>query len=391
MHPVKIQIYGNFWDTQIYRGQLYLFTQSGSIRTINWDSLVNSFDLPLKLRLAIECAFRRSDYLYGSYWDLFFSDPEIKTALVRKFEQLADTPLTIDNHSLIKHEIKQQDNPFPFPHADAITYGLNMYVVGQSGVWRGSCNRRTKYPLSTKAERKWDCPVRDISASYGSLSLSTGPEGLWETPVGTAFYHTDSNPKQITSLECDASEWMYYSIYGSAYESGGFLAEFGKPAAFTSPGEPAARVLSRVVSNETIFKNEGYSWGTRDKIYQARNNEIQIARYQPYGKDDEPLKYIASVPIQPWKGNLVSGGVAAFGTILEYDNALLVIPSEGEIVTIPGEPINWRIFPRSSYYQNHLHIVYDDRIEIVSFNHDYFVHQSEKLFGSIPVQVRIRT
>ncbi len=43
--------------------------------------------------------------------------------------------------------------------------------------------------------------------------------------------------------------------------------------------------------------------------------------------------------------------------------------------------MHWRVFPRSDHYSNQLHIIYDDRLEIVSFVHDYFVDQSSKLSG----------
>ena len=50
-------------------------------------------------------------------------------------------------------------------------------------------------------------------------------------------------------------------------------------------------------------------------------------------------------------------------------------------VWLSGEPINWRVFPRSKFYENHLHIVYPDRLEILSFNDDYFVDQEKKKAG----------
>ena len=32
-------------------------------------------------------------------------------------------------------------------------------------------------------------------------------------------------------------------------------------------------------------------------------------------------------------------------------------------------------------YENHLHVILDDRIEIYSFNHDYFLNQEDKEIG----------
>ena len=38
---------------------------------------------------------------------------------------------------------------------------------------------------------------------------------------------------------------------------------------------------------------------------------------------------------------------------------------------------------RSKQYENQLHVVYEDRLEIFSFNHDYFINQKSKLSGIV--------
>jgi hypothetical protein len=55
--------------------------------------------------------------------------------------------------------------------------------------------------------------------------------------------------------------------------------------------------------------------------------------------------------------------------------------SDGTYYNIPGEASRVRIFPRSLNYENHLHVILDDRLEIYSFNNDYFVDQKSKDFG----------
>jgi hypothetical protein len=57
------------------------------------------------------------------------------------------------------------------------------------------------------------------------------------------------------------------------------------------------------------------------------------------------------------------------------------VPSAGEPFFMKGEPTNWRVFPRSRDYRNHLHIIYEDHVEIVIFTHDYFIDQHTKLAG----------
>ena len=108
-------------------------------------------------------------------------------------------------------------------------------------------------------------------------------------------------------------------------------------------------------------------------------------RYVPWS-DERESKYdlLDTISVASWKGEIVSAGVAVFGTVMEFDNAIVLHLSNGKIKTIKGEPVRWRVFPRSRHYENHLHIIYDDRLEIWSFNHDYFVDQSAKRLGIAP-------
>jgi hypothetical protein len=64
------------------------------------------------------------------------------------------------------------------------------------------------------------------------------------------------------------------------------------------------------------------------------------------------------------------------------NHVLLIISSDARGYTfLEGEPVNWRVFPKSKYYTNQLHAVYDDYFCIYSFNDDYFVDQKQKQAG----------
>jgi hypothetical protein len=120
---------------------------------------------------------------------------------------------------------------------------------------------------------------------------------------------------------------------------------------------------------------------------------VRIVNYEPWAEEAQErlidlgaIDLAASgdsrtIELSPWKGQVVSGAVALFGTVIECENALVVVPSEGITMTFPGEVVNWRIFSRSIQYENQLHLIYDDRLEILSFNQDYFVDQNQKRSG----------
>ena len=102
MSTVTLSIAGQYWDSFIYRGRLYLFGLDGSVRTILWDKLIEQVVSVPEDRLAVECAFLRGDYLYGDKWSLLFNDPDIKDLIRKKFDQMAAQKLMLDSASLNK-------------------------------------------------------------------------------------------------------------------------------------------------------------------------------------------------------------------------------------------------------------------------------------------------
>lgn len=110
---------------------------------------------------------------------------------------------------------------------------------------------------------------------------------------------------------------------------------------------------------------------------------MTVAQYCPWENEAERLRVLRRITFDPKRGNPVCGAVAPFGSIIELDRAIVVVRSDDEILTIPGVPVNWRVFNRSKQYENQLHVIYPNRLEIFSFNHDYFVNQEEKCSGSL--------
>lgn len=377
MQPLKITITGGFWDTQIYAGRLYLFTDEGAIRTINWDRAIEEWDIEPRLRLALECAFRRSDYLYSSDFSLLLHDPEIKAVVSQKFDLLAGKELRID-HLREANIIGEQDTPFPFPHSDSVIYKSQMYVGSADGLYRGTCDKRTVKPVSTKAERKWDGPSISIAASYDEIAVATGEYGLYEVPVARDYH--GRNPRVTVENPCNKCSWNFQSIYCTGTHNSGWFADFEK---IKREGDIfKSRQLKKVLSAEDIFGDSGFTWARQDKMYLAAGGKLKIAKYVPWESIDNRLKlYGDSIPL-PKKEDVTAGSVANFGSILEFADSICIMQSDGENYLISGDPIGWRIFPKSKHYENQLHVIFEDRLELYSFNHDYFLDQEKKKFGT---------
>ncbi len=384
MQPIKLEIEGKYWDSQIYSGILYLFTLDGEIISIDWEKLINRLNIEENLKLALLCAFSRSDYLYSREFDLLFGDREIKHVITNKFLNLSNYDLIITKNKIEEYTLTKQDSPFPFPHSDSTIYLNNIYTSSKDGIHRATCNRRrSKYVVSTRREKKWDAPSLSVTGSYGSLAVAAGDEGLFEIGLKSDFYDDKINfkaPRLLSSSHCSDCGWTFYSIFASSHVADGYHATFKKEKI---DDRVYKREFNEIKFSRNIFNNSGYSWGTQDKIYKVSGNIISIVKYSPWQRDNnEEYHKLGEIHLENWKGNVVSGKNALFGIVIECENAIVVKLSNDDFHNIPGEPVNWRIFPRSKYYENQLHIIYDDRLSIYSFNQDYFVDQRLKKIGS---------
>jgi len=157
MQPLKISILGDFWDCQIYRGRLYLWTMDGRLLTYKWDEFIDSLSVEDELKLALVCGFCRGDYLYDKSFTFLFSDHEIVKILKSKFEKLSRRMFEFQIKDLKKYLYGEQENPLKVLCADSDIYNNQLYSATDSGLWRLSVHSRNKkYPVSSRPGKIWD-------------------------------------------------------------------------------------------------------------------------------------------------------------------------------------------------------------------------------------------
>lgn len=392
MPALKLTIPGNFWDSQIYMGKLYLWTREGDVITYDWEQLVDSLPDNEYTNLALRCAFARSDYLYRPQLAELFDDRDVGALLAAKFERAALSTYEPSRDSLVAAEVGKQKSPFPFPHTDSTIYKRVMYVGGQQGVFSTACAGRTKHPLSTRSSRVWDGYVAGLSASWLGLAVAAGADGLYEVPSPNSERKKPGIVSPHHASDCD---WTYWSIYASSSVSGGYLVDYVKPELDSGP-QLRARYLHRErgdripvgerTAEEIFGVSSVFSWGLYDKIFSLNSSRISVQRYQPWEKNGERMRKIGDVENGQLSahGDLISARTATFGVVLEFDDQLVVVGSGEELDVLGPAPINWRVFPRSRRYENQLHVIRQDAIDVLSFNSDYFLNQAQKLLGTRP-------
>lgn len=396
MQPVKITIKGDYYDCQIYRGRLYLWTFDGDLKVYNWNDIVQSFIKKETDKIAMTFCFMDGNYLYKSSLIELFKDVDFKKLLLAKFTQIEKPVFQLTEKQLEKFLFGQQETPTGILPTDTEIYSNKLYFIHEKGLFSGSAhrNKSDKYPVSSRPSKLWDCNLLSIKANkYPQLALSGGDEGLFELNMATSLpsnlERVEKKIFQISKNHSSFSNYSFLNIYNTSLLENSFLAMFKwNITKDKNQNDKPLRDYDTSITDKDIFdikSNRHFiSWGIEDKIYKATDGGFEIIKFNNYANEEKGEKKftrLKSVNLQAWKGKIINGGTAYFGNIVECENALVVIQSNGEYLTIPGPITRWRVYPRSMNYENHLHVILDDKIEIYSFNHDYFLDQEEKNIG----------
>jgi hypothetical protein len=279
-------------------------------------------------------------------------------------------------------------NPLPFPHADSDVFRSRLYTGSKDGLHAMplQSSNRGKRGVS----KLTDAPALSLAAKYYCLAHAGGSDGLFQTSIQDSRDRIAGLTTSLAPAFCNSCEWATLDILASGNQGDLFAASFKKEGR-SNTSSRISREFVRVRTARELFQLEpdeptpDLSWGSRDKVFQIRAGAIDVRRYQTTAAEEEPrgLEMLGSVSLNSVDtgDRIVAARVAPFGCVIEYDTFLLVVPSVGDAFRLDGEPVRWRVFPRSKHYLNHLHVIYEDHIRIVAFTHDYFVDQKTKLTG----------
>lgn len=410
MQPVRLLIPGEWWDSYIYAGHLYLLRADGSAKVIRWPSLINEIVERYALdRLAVELAFVDARYLYGDQWARLVRDPEIRAVLDSKFERLSSDTLEIDDALL--EAVGAYDVPAIAPElvSDVEIHRDMMYFGGEAGLFIQS-----RHALDGPGSRIWDAPLYRIRASEGVLALAAGVDGLFQVAAQRRReVESIADLAPLVYGDFFSCGWLARNIYATSYANAGMLAYFNdRPS---RRGGSRQRVFEAAVPDSAVFHDasddwpapsgsngrhrateadqsdappddqppqiifesraqpaqarpskSGLSWAGQDRVCQATQDGVRVAEFRPRRKRLKDKFKVHPTTALSGATQAVAGDVAPFGVVLETDEDLVVLADEG-VWSYGREPIRWRTFPRATNYPNQLHIVAEDRIEICSF------------------------
>lgn len=388
MKPIKITIQGSYLDCQLYRGWLYLWTFDGRLCVYDWESLIDSFNVLENAKLALRFSFKEGSYLYRHHVLEILQDSEFKNLLVKKFNILNEYTFVISEHHLRQFLIGEMDIPSLSLPIDTEIYNSILYYATDKGLFKSNAHKTEGNPVSSKPTKLWDARILSLKANnFPRMAISAGDDGLFEMSMSKEElkYHgliqVERNISKISDKHSSFSNYSNLSIYSSSLSSKSYLALFAWKECEECI-KTYRREYTEILDATLIFGDErdNLSWGVDGKIFRVNPNGFNIVEFNNSRRDqlffkkkdyNEPLR----------KGSVISGTSAFFGNIVEFENGLTIIQTDGEHLSISQPVTRWRVYPRSNNYSNQLHVLLDDRMEIFAFNHDYFLPQENKELG----------
>lgn len=407
MQALKLTIPGDFWDVQVYRGQLHLWKMSGSVLTVDWTRLVDEVSAAAASPLAVRIGFSKGEALYGEDLAPLRAEREFRMWLLSLFNSQQEQAFVVDAGLLSRFVVDEQNNPFRNLPIDTEIYNRNVYASTDDGLWQASIGRTT-HPISTRPTLLHDLSPVSLKASGRRLAMAATGDGLFEWRMHSSEqFEPDDNLRLLANRHCDGVDWAFSSVFATSTVSGGFLVgRYWEPDREPddydydssadqidwNPVRPVSALRHLVEAGtfaasavQGALPEPSLSWAGGDKVYMINERELATSRFVQKnlvrgleGASTELGRVELEVPGK----RPVAAGASYFGTVIEFDDSLLVVSSD-ESQSMIDEPVTrWRTYPRSTNYQNHLHLIFDDHIDVLAFYGDYLIDQRAKRFGS---------
>jgi hypothetical protein len=379
MQAIELRISGRYWDSFLYNDRLYLFTQEGEIEIYRWDRLVQSIPVGNDCGPLFWQFLARGKAWYMPEMQAILRSPKIYQEIKNLRDAICAEPYYISQEDLQNALIEVAPSP-AHPHTDVEAFYGNLYLSSTQGVHVAPLNQS----LESSFDRSTDIPAFRMACSYGAMAIAAGSDGVFEQTLTREYILEESyEPVQLSDRACAACSWASFDVVAtSGAGSAGYVAAFSKP----SRDEEESRQLIGVVDSTDLFPSSGGGLliGSGNLIALASQSSIILDGWSPYRRrDDHGIDLVKSlssretVEVEQLTDDAIDGAVTVYGLVFEMDESLLVVGVDGSRDVYP-EPINWRTFPRSQRYMNHLHMTCDQGVRIIAYIEDYFLNSRKR-------------
>lgn len=363
---IKIQIEGDFIDSFLYSGTLFLVHSSAKITTHSWEALLDhaiydnwgNHTNPLTVAFLKDC--RRK-----------FSPPNT-----------TDT-IHIPEHRLLEYQRSSlQLDRWP---TDINVYSNNLYIANENGVDELKYNHETRQIEAAGRFSIYKKYAYKISPNNGHrIAIAAGINGVIAAYPRTGFIKPNDDLSPLIEVDAHDCEWIGGNLAANSV-SGAFLLKFpelpkkpdgrGTPEYWESYNKIRREApISKKLESEVEGKLP-YAWVAGGKLFKLyETGDLHI---EPISEDaaDTQLQHIEFPPestegrefLGASDNRILAARTSLFGTVAEIGDSLFSINEDG-IEMVSSRPVSWRVFPRAKNYLNQLHIVENDSVVIRAYS-----------------------
>jgi hypothetical protein len=358
----SIRIEGDFIDSFLYSGTLFLVHADSKITTHAWESLLDS---------SIEAS-----------WN---SNSIQATVSFLKDYRKALTPtdinqsIFIENKNLIEHQqCSLQLSGWP---TDINIYSNRFYIADEKGVGELNFNYKNRTLDEDSRFEIYNSYAYKISPNEGHrIAIAAGLNG-----VIAAYPRSDYPDFPLIDVDAHDCEWIGENLTTNSL-SGAFLLKFcelpKRPDGKISPDYwetyKDAITAPPISKKEVVSEIDGlnpYVWVAGSKIFQFYENGYLLVRDAE--QNDTKIHINQFELSSHYLDNqhsgvridhrILSARTSLFGTVIEIGDFLYLVTEDG-IEELSHRPVSWRVFPRSKSYLNQLHIVENDSLIIRAYS-----------------------
>ncbi|MEH6577394.1 MAG: hypothetical protein V7731_10015 [Amphritea sp.] len=368
---VKILIEGDYINSFVYSGVLFLINSDLILKAYSWDRI---FDYSIS-EIKLFHKNRLKDYSKGNVLTI---PEELKKTYSISIEKLSELELCSKELLVWPSDINIYKNRF--------------YVASEYGVdaldfdWSNGAISK----FST-ANRIFDqMSFKLATNSYYRLAIAAGKSGVISV-IPDKKYVKRSNVNQIIDEACADCQWQNNSLIANT-DNGQYMASFlgipkkidfyGIDSEYWAKVKEIKKSPPKINTSSTIHGNKIVSsWFAGNKIFKVTENKKLYLHELNKPQEYEEVELGAELStLQYFRAQS-----SPFGTIMEIGDNLKFFTGS-EYKTIDDEVVNWRLFPKSTNYLNHLHVIKDDFLSVSLF--DMPSQAQENKFG-YPKQIKL--
>ena len=359
---LTIKIEGDFIDSFIYSGTLFLVNANSHIATYNWEGLLNEALLSKNSELS-----KKSDFFE------FLKDcRNFLTTDGNKFQE----EIYIDEHNL---RSKQTGEILPLKgwSTDINVYSNYLYIADENGVDAIKFDYEQKAINPSLHFSVWGGYAYKISPNDGQrLAIAAGINGIITAFPRKNYINKKEDIKFIDINSCDC-EWIGNYLIANS-DAGAFISVFDKLPQIPDKEDKKSyqnlnNIKKKLPHTQEILNHSkesvAYAWMSGSKLFSLLSDGKLVTGNVDLLNTNNSTQAETKLPMS---SNILSIRSGLFGAVIEIGDDLFSLTESGLSDIISHRPVSWRVFPRAKNYLNHLHIIENDCLIIRA----YFVNSS---------------